>query len=107
MRRNLNDTGKAVVLLKIFAPWRKKYRIKGEDGWRTQWRGWSHLDICNVEDAILGRKVLAFYMGTVTRVVPIDIDDHDGKAWRGQEPSGALLHRDYPSRTSCGRTSWR
>lgn len=92
--RNLHETGKAVLLIRVLNPYCRKYRELVAGEWKTRKRySWllSSDTLRDFEQSIGGQKVTAFYPTTSTRSIALDIDDHAGHAWISDYPSAKLL----------------
>ncbi len=85
-----------------FRPYRGKYikqfEVKAEDylfpeteyEWRTVKK---YLKRSYIEKAIAGFTLLGWFTNLKPNVIGIDLDDHQGKAWTGVEPSPQLLSK--------------
>jgi len=77
-----------------FHPYRGRYTVQGrgqlfgEPFWQTRHE---RLTLGLIEQAILDRLVVGFFVSTVPNVLGVDIDDHRGAAWTGSEASPLLL----------------
>ncbi|HQH79256.1 MAG TPA: hypothetical protein PK535_09835 [Synergistaceae bacterium] len=72
---------RAAAFTRAFSPYRKRHFVHGEDGglfpsWALTGR---YLTDERIENAILGRLVLAYLAATSTKALGLDIDDHGGR----------------------------
>ncbi|MBN2325384.1 MAG: hypothetical protein JXQ30_16770 [Spirochaetes bacterium] len=89
----------SVSFAKTFQPYRSRYtrqfEINGRqlfDGYSYEWKTISKpLKGYLIQKAIEGILTIGWFTNTLPNVLGVDLDDHKGTAWTGQEPSPRLL----------------
>lgn len=81
--------------INVFNPYRNKYIYQRDDGLFDDAPCWhtanEYLSKKTIRKAILEQLIVGYFITNVPNVLGIDIDDHRGRAWKGQNPSPLLL----------------
>ncbi len=81
------------IFVKTFQPYQKRYTVQQNQGlFENYWfTNNQYLNSEIIRRAILGEIVAGYFVTNSPNILGIDIDDHQGTAWKGGRPSPYLL----------------